>query len=93
MRSDLEGIAPHPDHLEHIAFEGRDCVVLSPEEYEALWNKSALSEPVATQGEVVGLFWQTSDGKWHFIPGSTKRGDIHDNGRPMRVAYLGEEAK
>ena len=49
---------------------------------------AAVSEKVA-----IGLFWQTSDGKWHFSPGSTNRGDIHDNGRPIRLAYLGEEAK
>lgn len=28
---------PHPEHIEHIQFEGRDCVVLAPEEYEALF--------------------------------------------------------
>lgn len=43
--------------------------------------------------EPIGLFWQTADGRWHFSAGATKRGDIHDNGRPIRVAYLGEEAK
>jgi len=47
----LEGVAPQPRYIEHIQFEGRDCVVLSPEEYEALWERalSALSDaqPVA----------------------------------------------
>lgn len=43
--------------------------------------------------EPLGLFWQSGDGKWRFSPGSTNRGDIHDNGRPIRIAYLGEEAK
>lgn len=46
----------------------------------------------ATPFKPVGLFWQTSDRRWHFSPGSTKRGDIHDNGRPIHIAYLGEEA-
>ena len=49
--------------------------------------------PPSSDARAVGLFWQTSDGKWHFSPGSIKRGDIHDNGRPIHVAYLGEEAK
>lgn len=42
--------------------------------------------------KAVGLFWQTADGKWHFSPGSIDRGDIHDNGRPIHIAYMGEEA-
>lgn len=42
--------------------------------------------------EPMGLFWQTADGRWHFCPGVFKRGDIHDNGRPIRIAYAGEEA-
>lgn len=32
---------PHPDHVEHIKFEGCDCVVLAPEDYEALHTESA----------------------------------------------------
>ncbi len=48
---------------------------------------------VPSEKEPIGLFWQTADGKWHFSPGSLNRGDIHDNGRPIRIAYLGEEAK
>lgn len=44
----LEGVAPQPRYIEHIQFEGRDCVVLSPEEYEALWER-ALSAQVAQQ--------------------------------------------
>lgn len=46
------------------------------------------SKPLA-----VGLFWQTSDHRWHFSAGSTNVGDIHDNGRPIHVAYLGESAR
>lgn len=41
----------------------------------------------------VGLFWQTADGRRHFCEGAFKRGDIHDNGRPIHIALLGEEAK
>jgi hypothetical protein len=41
----LEGIAPQPKYVEHIQFEGRDCVVLSPEEYEALWNIAVKTAP------------------------------------------------
>ena len=40
----------------------------------------------------IGLFWQTSDGKWHFSEGSVNPWDIHDNGRPIRVAYIGKES-
>lgn len=38
----------------------------------------------------IGLFWQTTDGKWHFNAGVFRRSDIHDNGRPMHIAYMGE---
>ena len=56
-------------------------------------SRAPSSETAPLDREAIGLFWQTSDGKWHFSPGSTKRGDIHDNVRPICVAYLGEEAK
>ena len=41
----------------------------------------------------IGLFWQTSDGKWHLAPGSLDPWDIHDNGRPIHIALLGEQVK
>lgn len=56
-------------------------------------GKLDTSRSATAELKAVGLFWQTGDGKWHFSPGSTDRGDIHDNGRPIRIAYLGEEAK
>lgn len=31
-----EPSCPSPEHIQHIRFEGCDCVVMSPEEYEAL---------------------------------------------------------
>lgn len=41
----------------------------------------------------VGLFWFTADGRRHFCEGAElKRGDMHQNGRPILVAYEGEEA-
>jgi hypothetical protein len=53
----------------------------------------ARSESTRREPTPIGLFWQTADGRWHFSPGSLKRGDIHDNGRPIHIALLGEEAK
>lgn len=32
----MSGIYPSPEHIEHIQFDGRDCVVLSPEDYEEM---------------------------------------------------------
>lgn len=29
---------PHPDHAQIIQFEGCDCVVMSPEDYQSLWD-------------------------------------------------------
>lgn len=41
----------------------------------------------------IGIFWQTvADGKWHFNEGVFCKDDVHDNGRPIRIAYVGEEA-
>lgn len=52
------------------------------------------SIPSATRESTpIGLFWQTADGRRHFCEGVFKRGDIHDNGRPIHIALLGEEAK
>lgn len=34
--------APHPDHAEHIQWEGSDRVVIRPEEYEELYRAAML---------------------------------------------------
>ena len=67
----------------------------------AAWTASALSK--TTQPCVVerreptpiGLFWQTvgEPGKWHYSPGSTDPWDIHDNGKPIHIALLGERVQ
>lgn len=56
----LEGVAPQPRYIEHIQFEGRDCVVLSPEEYEALWER-ALSAQSAQHDKAMELLRRIKD--------------------------------
>ena len=40
---------PLPVHIEHIVFEGRDCAVLSPEEYETLHEHARTLESQLVQ--------------------------------------------
>lgn len=55
--------------------------------------KELLRADVAREPTPIGIFWQTvSDGKWHFNEGVFCKDDIHDNGRPIKIALLGEEA-
>lgn len=58
----------------------------------AAFADACASRSATPKLEAVGLFWQTADGRWHLCEGATRRGDIHDNGRPIRIAYMGEEA-
>jgi hypothetical protein len=39
---------PRPEYIEHIVFEGRDCVVLSPEGYDELYEKARTLETELT---------------------------------------------
>lgn len=86
---------PH-DRLKDIA----DQIVQYFGNYLASDDEQALARSIAdelrsyavSERKAIGLFWQTADGRWHFSPGSTNRGDIHDNGRPIHIALLGEEA-
>ena len=50
----VEPECPSPEHTQHIQFEGCDCVVMSPEEYESLWNahKALLSALQVAQQEL-----------------------------------------
>ena len=40
---------PLPEYAQRIQFEGRECVVMSPEEYEALYRHACQLERVAAQ--------------------------------------------
>lgn len=42
---------PHPDHAQHIVFEGCDCIVLAPEEYEAIHTALQAAEERARKAE------------------------------------------
>jgi len=66
MAEALEGVAPQPRYIEHIQFEGRDCVVLSPEEYEALWEcaLSALPDAQSVADEALELLRKLRDYLW-----------------------------
>lgn len=45
--------APHPDYVQHIVFEGCDCVVLAPEDYEALYIRALRTGPANAQEQQV----------------------------------------
>ncbi len=49
-------------------------------------------ESIQKNKKAMGFFWQTADGRLHFSQGSINPKEIHDNGKPVHVAYLGEEA-
>jgi hypothetical protein len=44
--------APHPDHIEHIQFEGNDRVILSPESYKQLYMAAACDAEQAAEQKV-----------------------------------------
>ena len=64
----------------------------SPADRLAQRLQAAVSETATPKR--IGLFWKTSDGHLHFCEGAElRRGDIHDNGRGLKVAYIGEETE
>lgn len=75
--------------------ERRGDVLMYAEQAINAWKNAAYAAHDKLNGlKPVGLFWQTvGDGKLHFCEGNLKRGDIHDNGKPIKIAYAGEEAE
>ena len=58
--------APHPDYAEYITFEGSTRIVISPDDYEQLYNAATRRASPAIDGETRKMVLELCDSLWAY---------------------------